>query len=187
MRARAFLSRGSDILRASRFQEFLRPRNLIGSVAMDRKQYAAILNSAFVALRFILGNSHPDQGANQAAYGSANTQSCKRSHNRAGSYERPYTRDGQSSNSSQQAESPADSAARCNTRRGAFGGLGVLLVRKLLRALSVGKQHRDVVVRKPRRENTIDGLFRLRGVFINAENGCIFSCHMIVLLISIIA
>src|SRR5580704_4771330 len=144
---------------------------------MHRKQYAAIFDSTFISLRLVFRNTHPHQSADEAAHCATHTQSRQRAHNRTSSNERSHARDGERTDSSKKTEGPTHNAACSHPRGRALGSLRVLLMSELLRALSVGKQHRYVIVRKAGLENTVNGLFRLNGTLIDAENGCVFSCH----------
>ena len=55
-----------------------------------------------------------------------------------------------------------------------FGGLGIFLVCELLRTLAVGKEHRDVIFREARFQDSIDGAFCVCSALIDTEYCCVF-------------
>src|ERR1700747_2554112 len=63
---RARLAGGGDVASACVLQGSLGGVNLFGGVTVNRQQSSAALNSAFVALRFVFGDAHTDEGSDQA-------------------------------------------------------------------------------------------------------------------------
>src|SRR6185369_4537887 len=116
------------------------------SRAMDREQHAAVLDATLVPLGFVLGNSHADERTNQPAYRSADPNACERGHDRTGSDEWSQSGDGECTDAGKQSQRAADRAASRGASGRALGCFRVFLVGKLLRALVVGQQHRNVVV-----------------------------------------
>src|ERR1700733_15647655 len=113
---------------------------------MNGKEDSALLDVSFISLRLVLGNAESDQGSHETANGSADAYAGERGHDGASRDERAYTGNRERADSRQNAQSPADCAAGQNAGGGAFGGLGVLLVREFFRSLIIRKQNRDIVI-----------------------------------------
>src|ERR1700678_3425720 len=113
---------------------------------MYRKQDAAVLDTAFVALCLILWNAQADQSADQTANRAAYTKSCERPHDRAGRNKRTHARYRQSADACEQAQcspyGPADPYAGSSS----FGRLCVLFGCKVLRPLVIRHKNRDIIV-----------------------------------------
>src|SRR5580704_12408264 len=148
---------------------------------MHREQHAARLHAAFIALRFILRHSHADQSADESTHRPARAQTRQRAHDGTSRDERSDARDGQRADAGQQTECAANYASCGHARGGALRRLGVLLVGEIFRALVIRQQHRNVVARKSCRHDSVHCQLGLWHRLINAENGCIFSCHVILL------
>ena len=65
-----------------------RARDLLGSVAMNRQKNATFFDAPLVSLRFVLGDAHAHEGANQTADGAADAEAGESGHDRTGRNER---------------------------------------------------------------------------------------------------
>src|ERR1022692_3387914 len=151
---------------------------VVRGVTMYRQQNTALFDSAFVPLGLILRHAHTDECADQSADRAANSQAGQGSHNRAGRNERTEARNRQCADTDQQSQGAAHYAPGSHASGRSLGRLRVLLMSELLRALVVGQEHRNVVVREPRRDDLVDGVFRLSVAFVNSKYRCLFACHV---------
>src|ERR1700689_4899758 len=87
-------------------------RNLFGRITVDRQQHTAGGDVSGVALGFVLRNSHPDEGADQASHRTARSEPGKASHDGAGRNERAYAGNGKHADSGQDTKRSTDYAAR---------------------------------------------------------------------------
>src|SRR5262245_29281745 len=113
---------------------------------MDREQYAALLYSTFVALRFVLGNAHPDERSRDTAYDATDGAASERSHDWTGCDEGPQPRNCQRADAGQPAEDAADSRAGRASGRRALRRLGIFLVSEILRSRVLRKEHGNIGV-----------------------------------------
>src|ERR1017187_9735464 len=171
-------SGGGNVFGAGRLQQVLCPRNFVRGVTMYRQQNTAPFDSAFVPLGLILRDAHTDECADQSADRAANSQAGQGSHNRAGRNERTEARNRQCADTDQQSQGAAHYPPGSHASGRSLGRLRVLLMSELLRALVVGQEHRNVVVREPRRNDLVDGVFRLSAAFVNSKYRCLFACHV---------
>ncbi len=116
------------------FQDVFGGRDLAERVAVDGEKCSAVLDAAFVALGFILGDAHADQGSDETAYCAADSEPGERGHDGAGSDEWTNARYGECSDACQQSERSADYSASRSTCGCAFGRLGVFLVSEIASA-----------------------------------------------------
>src|SRR3981081_4505648 len=77
---RACLAGGGDIASARVLEGGFGCIDLLGGVAVNRQQSATTFDGAFVALRFVFGDAHADEGSDQTAYSASGTCSCKCRH-----------------------------------------------------------------------------------------------------------
>jgi len=112
---------------------------------VHRKKNAAFFNVSFIALGFILGDTHPHEGANQTPHGAADSEPGKSAHDRAGRDKRTDPRNRKSADPGQQAKRPADHPAGRNAGGGAFRRFCVLLMGKVFRALSENLTERPLL------------------------------------------
>src|SRR5260370_10647464 len=68
---RTCLAGGGDIASAGVPQSGLGGIDLLGGVTVNREKSAATFDGAFVALRFVFGDTHANEGSDQTAYGAA--------------------------------------------------------------------------------------------------------------------
>jgi hypothetical protein len=132
---------------------------------------------SFIALGFILGDTHPHEGANQTADGTADSETGKSAHDRAGSDKRTDARNRKGADPGQQAQRSADHPARRNASGGPFRRFCVLLVGKVFRPLVVLEQNRNVVIGETFLPEAGDDPFRLICVVVDTKHRCLFSCH----------
>src|SRR5947207_9352124 len=126
---------------------------------MHGDQNISLLYFALIALGFIFGNAHPDKRARDPTDRSADSPTAQCGHDRASGDNRAYARKCQSANASQPAEGPSDYSARADSAHRAFWGLGVVLMREVSCTTVVGKEHRNVIIRKtPHLELIHDGI-----------------------------
>ena len=104
-------TRGRDVVSAGPLHDLLGAFYPVGIVAMDGNQNSAFCYESFIAFCLVFRNSHPYQGADEAADNTACAGASQRSHNRTGSDERSNTGNGECSNSRQQPEGAADGRA----------------------------------------------------------------------------
>src|SRR6266576_535973 len=108
---RACLAGGGDIASARVLEGGFGGIGLLGGVAVNREESSASFDGTFVALRFVFGDAHANEGSDQTAYGAAGTCSCKCRHDWAGCDERTDARNGESADAREQPQRAADHAA----------------------------------------------------------------------------
>jgi len=126
---------------------------------VHREQDAAVLDPAFIPLRFVLGYAHSDERTGQSANGSADTGAREGGHDRSGSDERPKTGDRERPDTGEPSERSTDDRSRACAGRGALGRFRPFLHREVFRAGGFREQHRDIRVQKSGRLQCIDRAF----------------------------
>ena len=96
------------------------------------------------------GNTHPDEGTSQSTCGGPDTRAGKRRHNRPGRDKRSEPWDRQCPDPNHPAQRSAEHRTAASAGGCAFGGLGMLLVRKIARSRLVRKKNRNIVLGKSR-------------------------------------
>src|SRR3954454_5189389 len=128
----ALLAGRPDVFRAGLLQHILRALHPVGIVAMDGKQHPALLHHAFIALGFVLGDSHPHQGPNDATDDPAGACARERAHDRPRRDEWSKTWNRECADTGQETQSAAYDRAARRARGCALRRLGVLLGREVL-------------------------------------------------------
>ena len=128
---------------------------------------------SFVPLGFVLGDAHPDEGANQTTDSAADPEAGKSAHDRTSRNERTESGNRKSADPGQQAQGSADHPAGRNAGRGALRRFCILLMGKVFRPWFVLKQNRDVVIGETFLPETLNDPFRLILVVVNIEDAAL--------------
>ena len=173
----AVFAGGRDVLGVACLERCLRKGDLFGRVAVDGEERSAVLDAAFIALRFVLGNAHADKGSDDSAYRAAYAESGECAHDWAGGDERADAGDGEGSDAGKEAERTTDGSACGDAGRGTLRGLGVLLVGEGAGAFVVRKEDGDGRVGEASGEKAIDGDFGCGRGRKDSEYGGVFAGH----------
>ena len=95
---------------------------------MDRQKDATFFDTPFVTLRFKLWYTHTNQCANDPTDDATRAEPCERRHDRACGYKWSESRNSQSADACEQAESPSNRTACDDAGGSAFRRFGVFLV-----------------------------------------------------------
>src|SRR4029079_1626378 len=127
-------------------------------------------------------NAHSNQSSCQAANCAARACASQCRHYGPSRDERSQARYGQGANSRQPSQASPNDCARGSAGRGTFRCFGVFLVGKILCALVLWEEHRDVCVKTIRCPQSVNRIFNAYAVAVNSESCCIFTCHSLNLL-----
>ena len=148
---------------------------------MNREQDSAVLESSLEPLGFVLRNTHSYERPDQSADGSADAKTRQRTHDRTRRDERSHSRNGQRADAGEKTQRPSDRPARGDACRRALRRFGVLLMGEFLRTLVVGPAGRKCRRWKNFRSRVRRQRFSLCNTRINAKNGGLLVCHVILL------
>ncbi len=115
-------------------------------MGVDGEKDAAVFDAAFIALGFVLRNSHADESSGNAADGSADARARECRHDGTCGNERPKARDGNGADTQQPSHGAAENCAGAGASGRAFRSLRVFLVGKVASARVLREQGRDVSV-----------------------------------------
>ena len=174
--ADGFLAGRRNVVSPGRLEDFLSPGYLLGTIAVHREEDAAVLDTAFIAFRFILRNSHTDQSTYHTAHCAAHSESGECAHDRTGRDKRAHTRYSQGANVREQSKCSPAVPPTPTPVTAPSGALVSSAAKSLEPSLSAIRTEMSAC-EKPAEEKLIDCELCGRSARINAKCCCVLSCH----------
>ena len=113
---------------------------------MNRNEDVPLADFTFISFGFEFRNAQTDQTTGDPTHGGSNCDATQRGDNRTGCNERPDPWNGQSADSGDPTQCPADDTACAGSSDSAFRGLGVLFVSEVTGRPFIREKHRDIIV-----------------------------------------